>query len=72
MSKYRDSLPKKDTLTPAQVIFQGKDLLVGRPPEMNFQDYKMMRGVQSKVLQKLTANAPDRKIQALMKRFNVG
>lgn len=53
MSKYRDNLPKTDTLTPAQIIFQGKDLLTYRPEGMPYKDYRQLRGVQNKVISKL-------------------
>lgn len=66
MSKYRDELNKGNEITPSQVIFRGKDILTKRPPEMAFEDYRQLRGVQGKVLQKLHPFAPNPKIASQM------
>ncbi len=67
MSKYRKSLSKENVITPSQVIFQGKSLLTGRPDSMPYNDYRELRGVQNKVLQKLHPFAPNPKIASQMR-----
>ncbi len=67
MSKYRKNLNRGNEITPSMVIFQGKELLTSRPSEMPMGDYKVLRGVQNKILQKLHPFAPNPKIASQMR-----
>lgn len=39
--------------SPLQLIFHDKDMIVERPTEMDFEEYKIMRRIQNKVLRTL-------------------
>jgi hypothetical protein len=40
-------------LTPAQIIFKDKQILVERPEGMDFQSYKILQKHQTRILKKL-------------------
>ncbi len=57
---------KQEDLTPAQIIFKDKDILLQRPEYMPYEDYKTLRNTQGKVLQKLFAGPSNPKITSMM------
>ncbi len=54
------------SLTPALVIFKDKDILLKRPENMPYEDYKVLRGVQNRVIKKLFTKSPNPKIVQAM------
>jgi hypothetical protein len=57
---------KEETLTPAQQIFSGKELIVSRPEGMAYHEYWILRKIQSQVLKQLFRKAPSRKLSGVI------
>ena len=50
---------EKEEITQAKAIFSGKELLIERPEGMAFEEYRILKRIQEKVLKKLLANRPN-------------
>jgi len=46
-------MKKEHEPTVAQGLFSGADILVARPPDMSFEQYKGMRKLQTKMIKRL-------------------
>jgi hypothetical protein len=57
---------ESDERTLAQQIFEGKQLLVERPPEMPFNLYRELLRIQTRILKDLFRRCPDRRLAGLM------
>jgi hypothetical protein len=58
--------PKKRPPTPAQILFEGKEILNERPTGMDFTEYRLLRAYQSNIIKKLFRHKPSRKIAQSM------
>lgn len=54
---------KEEYMTPAAVIFSGKELITSRPEGMPFEVYKVAKRMQDTVLKKLFAKDPMYKVR---------
>ena len=52
----------------AQILFEGKKLLLERPPEMSREDYRLLRKFESEAIKQLfhKGHSPSRKLQGIM------
>lgn len=53
-------------MTLAQNLFKGKQLLVERPPDMTYNEYRQLLAVQNRTIKKLFRHKPSRNIAKLM------
>lgn len=53
-------------ITPSQILFYNKTILNERPENMSYEDYRVLRSHQSKIIKKLSRSKPSRKIAQLM------
>jgi hypothetical protein len=51
----------------AQQIFSGKKMLLERPPEMSYDEYRLLRKIESETLKRLfhKGKSPDRRLQGI-------
>lgn len=58
---------ESDTPIKRSISFQGKDILLERPENMTFQEYKILRKIQNTAIKMLTkGRSPDKNIARVM------
>jgi hypothetical protein len=53
---------KNTTSTQTQEIFKDKQILNERPPEMGFQEYHLLRKIQTQILKNIFRKAPNKRL----------
>ncbi len=64
-NQNKASSPSKSA---AQIIFEGKDFIISRPPDMEFKEYKILQRIQNEVMKRLfrKGHSPSRRVARLL------
>lgn len=57
---------KKDRTSVSQEVFKDKEILNKRPDDMSYEDYRVLRRIQTIVLKKLLSKPPLRRVAQVM------
>lgn len=66
MSKDTNPDKTESYKTMAQLIFEGKEMVVERKENMTFEEYQYLRKIQSQLMKRLFRGSPSRKLSGIM------